>query len=311
MGFTLINTSSCTKDDDNKNNPATTDNYASVSNFIAANSSPMQTCTLDCSVGGTFTTPNGTIVSIPASAFITQNGSLATGTVTIKFKDVYRKSDMLFNGVSTNLYGGGPMKSAGMFYIKAMQGTQALNLRWGNKITIKQPFNGLAMDNQMKPFILQKVDSLNGWVAPQPDSIGYPSDSLYWNASSYIFSLYQFNSPIDSGTWSNSDNPSFFSAYSQTILALHPNFSCSDYSPELFLLFSGVNSMVHVYWDGINFSYNFAPLGLKCTAVAIGTKGGKLYSSFTPITISNNMTVNFTLTETTTADFKTQLNALN
>jgi len=36
-----------------------------------------------------------------------------------------------------------------------------------------------------------------------------------------------------------------------------------------------------------------------------------MYSSFTPITISANMNVNFSLSQTTDAAFKAQLNGLN
>ena len=77
-------------------------------------------------------------------------------------------------------------------------------------------------------------------------------------------------------------------------------------------MFTNVNSLVHVYnGGGSDFPYNYAPIGLQCTIMAIGAKDEKLYSSFTPITISAGQTVNFTLSETTDAAFKTQLNALN
>jgi hypothetical protein len=69
--------------------------------------------------------------------------------------------------------------------------------------------------------------------------------------------------------------------------------------------------MVHVYSDGTDFPYQFAPLGLDCTIVAVGVKDKKLYSAFVPITIGNNQTVKFSLNQTTTDDFKAQLNLLN
>jgi hypothetical protein len=212
------------------------------------------------------------------------------------------------------MYGGGPIKSAGMFYIKAMQGTQVLQMSWSKKITVTQPLNGLPIDTAMRPLIFQwgvPGTILGGWNPAPQDSMGWPVDSLYWTLSNYIFSLYQFSAPSDSGTWSNSDNCSFFSGYPQTTLTLNPLDSYSTYYTEVFLLFSGINSMVHVYWNGTNFPYYYAPAGLQCTAVAVGVKGGKLYSSFKPLTISTNLTVNFSLSETTTADFKAQLNALN
>jgi hypothetical protein len=52
-------------------------------------------------------------------------------------------------------------------------------------------------------------------------------------------------------------------------------------------------------------------VGLECTVVAVGVKDKTLYSSFTPITISNNQIVNFTLSSTTTTAFIAQLKLLN
>ena len=70
--------------------------------------------------------------------------------------------------------------------------------------------------------------------------------------------------------------------------------------------------MVHVYNYGTNtFPYLYAPQGLQCTVVAVGVKGGTVYSSFTPITITSNQTVNFSMTATTTAAFESALTALN
>lgn len=294
-----------------KDNSTQGDNYCSIANFFALHGTPMQTYIIDGTTGGSFTTPNGTNVSIPANAFMTQSGTPVTGNVTIKFKDIYKKSEMLLNDISTNLYNGRPIKSAGMFYIKAMQGTQALLVSLGSKITINQPLNGLPVDTAMRALIFRNIDSAFGWLPPPVDTAGRYMDSLRWSSSNYIFSLYQFNSPIDSGSWCNSDDPSYFSTYPQTNLTLQPLDNYIDYSMDLFLVFSNVNSMVHVYGNGTNFPYYYAPVGLQCTVVVVGVKNGKLYSSFTPITISSNLTVNFSLSVTTTTEFKTKLNALN
>ncbi len=69
--------------------------------------------------------------------------------------------------------------------------------------------------------------------------------------------------------------------------------------------------MIHVYSNGLNFPYYYAPVGLECTLVAIGVKNGKLYSSFVPLTISSNQSVNFALSAITTDDFVNSLKALD
>jgi len=101
----------------------------------------------------------------------------------------------------------------------------------------------------------------------------------------------------------------------QTTLSLRPTDNADSFHTDVFLVFKTINSMVHVY-RGYNltfqeFPYNYAPVGLACTVVAIGIKNGVLYSSFTPITISNNQIVNFTLSSTTTDAFIAQLKSLN
>ncbi len=300
------------KDDRDKNlqiSQISQDNYSSIGSFYSKNGTQLQTYTVSGTSGGSFTSPKGTIVTIPPNAFVDKNNNPVTGTVTINFKDIYKKSDMLFSNMPTNSLWGGPIKSGGEFFIKAKVENDAVQIANGKKIKINQPFQqGSSIDNEMKAMLLmpQQGDTLGGWFES-------PSDSLEITLSGYIFSLYQFTSPIDSGSWCNSDNALYFSAYPQTTLTLNPLDNINDYHTDVFLMFGNVNSMVHVYYSsyGSNFPYYNAPAGLQCTVVAIGVKNEKLYSSFTPITITNNLTLNFSLTETTTDAFKNQLEALN
>lgn len=279
--------------------------YTSVKDFYKMNESPKQSYTINSSTGGSFTTPQGTVVNIPANAFMSQIGDPIVGNITVEFKDIYKKSDMLFSNVPTQT-ASGPLKSAGEFFIKAIQNNKAIWLNSGKKITVDQPSGGNLTDAAMMPFVLD-VDSIGLNATWWPTT----TDSLEITTSNYVFSLYQFSYPADSGTWCNSDNSSIFSTYSQTILTSHSN-NADIVSKDIFLVFTGINTMVHVYANSATDNiYDFAPVGLQCTVVAIGVKDGKLYSSFTPITISANQTVNYTLTETTAETFKTQLKALN
>lgn len=279
--------------------------YTSVKDFYKMNGSPEQSYTINSSIGGSFTSPQGTVVSIPANAFMNEYGDPITGNVAIQFKDIYKKSDMLFSNMPTQTVSG-PLKSAGEFFIKAIQNNKALLLNSGKKITIEQPSGGNMIDAAMTPFVLD-IDSVGLTPTWWPTTY----DSLEITTTDYVFSLYQFNYPADSGTWCNSDNSSFFSTYTQTILTSHCN-NADIVSKDVFLVFTGINTMVHVYANSATDNvYDYAPVGLQCTVVAIGVKDGKLYSSFTPITISANQTVNYTLAETTAETFKTQLKALN
>ena len=286
---------------------ANTDNYSSVHDFFNRNAPAMQIFTVDAVNGGSFTTLQGTTVSVPPHAFLTANGLTVTGNVTIQFKDLYKKSDMLLANMPTAMFGGLPLKSGGEFFIKASSVAGTLQLASGKKISVMQPIALTGRQdslNAMHAFVV--TDTLmNPWVTTTADSVATFSQQ-------YIFSLYQFNTPLDSGSWCNSDNASYFAAFTQTGINLLAKDSVHIYGTNVFLVFKNLATMIHVYNGGFeNFPYQYAPQGLACTLVAVGMKSGKLYSSFVPFTISANQSVPFTLSQTTTAAFLSQLKALD
>ncbi len=283
--------------------------YASLQDVYAKNGVPVQNFSIPLEAVTIFTTVAGTKVTVPASAFEDADGNTITGTANIEFREIYKKSDMLLSGMPT-MYKGRPLKSGGEFFIRAKQGDKPLQLKANKKITIEQPFaaTGVA-DPAMAPFVGNNDSAAVNWQPALLDSARI--DTLGFTVSGYVFSLYQFAYPLANGTWCNSDNSSYFDGYTQTMLTVSTTdtgFSTID----VFLVFTDINCMVHVYSGGPGmYPYPYAPLGLKCTVVAAGVKGGNLYSSFTPTTISDNQTVPFSLLLTTLEDFEAQLEGLN
>ncbi len=149
----------------------------------------------------------------------------------------------------------------------------------------------------------------NNWVTP----VATHADSLVNFSSSYLFTLYSFAHPVQRGSWCNSDDPNYFSTFKQTTLTVYPGFNLSDYNQnmDVYLIFKGINSMVHVYSNGNLFPYNYAPLGLPCTVVAIGVKDNNLWASFTPVSILSNQSVTISVAQTNINDFKKALVALD
>jgi hypothetical protein len=302
--------SSCKKDSDSNPGTGTLVTYSSVADFYIKNAPSIQTYTINASTGGSFTTPQGTTVTVPVESFVTLGGSPVIGNVIIQFKDLYKKSDMLLSNVATTTVQGHPLKSGGEFFIKALQNGVPIMLADGKEIEVALQADLTGMDsvNVQEAFVMQ-MDSggFAGWAA---DTFS----SVYGEAQSYVYGLYQFNSPASAGTWCNSDNSSYFSAYPQTSISFVPSDAILDYDTQVFLVFETVHSMVHVYrnWQGNNeFLYDYAPQGLECTMVAFGVKEGKLYSAFKPVTIGPASTFNFSLTETTTVEFKEMLKSLD
>ncbi|MGZ3903869.1 MAG: hypothetical protein ACXVC6_09250 [Bacteroidia bacterium] len=312
---TLVSLLSCKKENQPVITPSSSAvSYSSITDFFNKNGLQIQTYNINASTGGSFTTPQGTKVIIPPGSFVTQSGGAVTGNVKIEFKDIYKKSDMLLSDVGTQTLSG-PLKSGGEFFIKASQNNSGLSMLWGKSIKVLQPaaLTGTAIDSAMGPFVQQDSSAGNNWAPASP-----ALSALMDTANSYMFTLYQFSSNPDSGSWCNSDNSSFFSSYTQTTLTLRQTDNFSQYHTQVFLVFRNINSMIHVY-HGSNYSgpqandfpYSYAPLGLQCTVVAVGVKDGSLYSSFTPITISANLVVNFSMSAITSTEFVNKVKALD
>lgn len=280
--------------------PVNTDNYSSIDAFYLQNGVKTETFSFNAGTGGSYTSAKGTTVIIPANVF-----SPSSAQIKIEFKDIYKKSDMLLSRMPTNTYDRKPLKSAGEFFIRALNNDVPVSItNTVVGISILQPFKEPA-DKAMLPFnAFQGADSTQNfsWVPSVNDNVAV-------TASNYVYSFYQFQNPTG-GSWCNSDNSSFFSSYTQTKLTIHPNQNLQN--TNVYLIFKSVNSVIHVFQSANNdFVYNYAPVGLQCTMVTVGVKDGKLQASFTPVTIGTNQTVNFSPTEFTSEVFKTTLNALN
>ncbi|HSY75407.1 MAG TPA: hypothetical protein VK890_01045 [Bacteroidia bacterium] len=297
------------------NTSTNTDHYSSLQDFFAKNGVAMQTFTISGTAGGSFTTPQGTKVIVPANCFIDKLGNAVTGNVTIQFKDIYTKSDMLLSNMTT-MYYQTPLKSGGEFFIKAIANGGAVNLNGLSNIKVLQPLNGWALDNSMIAFDAQARDTMGtmNWAIDSATS-NIVKDTL----ARYMLSVHAFDYPVDSGTWCNTDRS--FSGYTQTSFTAQTTDDSINSgrlsSCCVFFLFKGVNSIIYCEYSQYSgtttiFPYNYAPLGYQCTIVAVEVrKNGQLRCAFVPTTITTNGTVNFNCTPTTTADFITELNTYN
>lgn len=306
--ITFFVLSSCDKND----LPITPDNYSSTYDVFIKNAPKKLIYTISGTTGGNFTTPQGTVVTIPPNCFISPTGTPITSNINIEFIDIYKKRDMLFADKQTTLISGELLKSGGEFFIRALYNDSSLSIAVGKNIKVEQPAaltGGIDPANPMQPFFQfppnPYMPVINAWTPLTGN------DTVNTLANYYIFSLYNFASPADSGTWCNSDNSSYFTGISQTTFTAIPNDSISVYGTQAFLLFKNISSMVHIYDWQSKFEYSFAPIGLECSFVAVGVKDGELYSSFIPTTLTNNHSLNFSLLKTTTQEFKARLDSLH
>jgi hypothetical protein len=309
MIIVFITINSCKKKD-NAISTSTNMTYLSLEDFHKKEGAPIQTFVIDAAAGGSYTSPQGTKVTIPPNTFFYYNSQPVVGEVTIKFRDVYKRSDMLLTGLSTStgMDNDVMLVSGGMFYIKATQNGEALTKNFSPTITVEMPRTQDTID--MSPLVgIDTVINNENWMFWVSD----PFVDSFQTATSYIYQLYNYDFGVltDSGSWCNSDNSSYFDAYPQT--PLHVNVEQSDTNDtEVYLFFTTVNSMVHVYqiWTPGFFPYDYAPLGFQCIIVAVQVKNEKLYASFQPFVIGSDTSVTLFPQQTTIAAFEAQLDAL-
>lgn len=289
-------------------------NFKSTEAFFKKNEPALQTYSVNSATGGSFTSPQGTKVTIPSATFIKlADNSLVSGEVTIEFRDIYKKSDMLLSGMPTTMASGQLLKSAGEFFIKASLSDEPLQLAPGKTIEVEQPVALTGnLDDGQSAFAIADTVALDSAIVP--NNAGWVQTDwgrVVGTSISYVYSLYRLSAAPDSGTWCNSDNPYYFNSSPQTVLTINPTDDLTQYQTDVFLLFKNVAAMVHVYAYDRQFPYDYAPVGFDCTMVAIAVKDGKLYASFKPITITENLTVDFTLSATTADELLAQIKALD
>lgn len=308
LGLLLTVIVSSCKEKEDTYNPQPLLYYTSMSDFYAANGVQTETFTINAATGGSFESAKGSKVFIPANVFLNPDSSQTTGMVKIEFRDIYEKSDMVLSNMPTALATGELLKSGGEFFIRALRANDAVPLLINGKSPIKVELatNGQAADSAMEGFIWTNGAGGSGWQRAQGEAY------VNFSAENFVAWLYKFDTPVIKGTWYNCDNASYFSNYTQTVLTINPTVNGADYQMDAFLVFKGVNTSILLgRGNQGKFYYNYAPVGLQCTVVAMGLKAGRLYSSFTDITISPNQTVSVGLAETTEGNFKAKLKTLN
>ena len=306
FGFIFATCKKDKLDINNPPNPPDGGSFLSTQDFLNQHAVTSEYFNFDNANGGTFTSVKGSQIIVFPNTFAA-NGSIVTGNVTMEFKDIYHKSDMILSQMPTTTIYDGILKSSGMFYIRVKQGTQALNLAPGVAIHVKLPLDSNIIDTAMAPFVLLPDSAGNGWGQTAADSLNYI-------AGYYIYSLYNFSYPADSGTWCNSDNSTYFNNYTSTTFSAHATDDPSLYGTQVFMVFPGINAMVHIYGDYFipdNFTYYYAPIGLNCTMLAIGVKDSNLYYSKQDFMIASNSIVNFSMTQTNETDLISLINTLN
>ena len=158
--------SSCEKGDPK---PTTPETFPSMQAFFDTREPKAETFLASAATGGTFITDKGSTLIIPANAFVDHSGQPVTGTVTVRLKEIFSNSDMLFSGifpVSQNIM----LNSGGEFFLSATNGTDVLHLADGVVLDLTIPAQ--AVDANMELFWGAGEEDVKDPDWQRPDSIG-------------------------------------------------------------------------------------------------------------------------------------------
>jgi hypothetical protein len=253
--------------------------------------------------GTTFTTKNGSVVTIPSNALITSSGLPVSGSVSVKMKEIFTKSEMMYSGILPVSYGN-VLNSGGEFFIQATQNGNALRVADNMLVEVEIPAQAIA--NNMQLFFAEPIeepDTMN-WV--QVDQGWFPQDSL---GSSFGFnavdSTYEID--LDTLTWCNIDGFMSGVSYFDCTFNLTGITGLDGSNTKAVAFFKNQNSAWNVgvsAWGSIvNDVISETHLAdVPLNLVVISVVDGDLYSGVLDITPQSNQVYSISMSITTSDD---------
>ncbi len=308
--------SSCKKKDNEdpvpSNSQATSNlrsaRLGSFYDFYTSNSAPLQSFTVNAAAGGRFVLPNGTRVVVPANCFLNMLDKPILGSVTLQFKEVYSKCDMLLNQVFSTVQDGSNFKSAGVFYINVLNNGMPVKFVSGKSILVKQPFKGFPVDPSMMAMAYRDSTTKDGIKLLPNRWLNSLFNKLDVGVSYYNHKVLALEGVPGFGMWCNTGTPTYFTSLTNTTLTINESVATGM---DVFVVYDDVKTVVKVEKVGTSYVYPKASLGQKCTVVALSIDNNNVSASFMPLTISANLIVDPVLVPTTEAALLAQLKTLN
>jgi hypothetical protein len=267
---------------------------------------PVQTFTYDPTRANTFTGSKGTIVSIPANAFV-RNGQPVAAPVQLALREIFSRADMVLSAMPT-VSNGRVLESAGEVYLQPAQDT-TLRMAPGTSIRLQTPTPpNVAARDSMQLFIARANASTFcfSWeLNMDPGSSLSPTPT--GNLLTISGALY--NQGIG---WFNCDR--FYDTPSPQPITV--NVPGTDIDPvkntmvfAVFRAFNGTLKLCDFTAPNV-FRTSGVPLGAAVSIIVIRTVNNKLYYGRQDGTVQAGVPFAPTLQETTSADIIANLNTL-
>ena len=123
--------------------------------------------------GGTIHYGTGSVIEIPAGAFVNKNGKPVSDSVEVKYREFHNPMDIFLSGIPMDYDSAGTkytLESAGMLEILAFDNGESLTLNEKTPVEIK-----MASAAESSRFNLYELDTVNrNWVCKGKDKIALP-----------------------------------------------------------------------------------------------------------------------------------------
>ncbi|WP_457610084.1 hypothetical protein [Lutibacter sp.] len=312
----LVLFASCIDNNDSEVFEPQPDGEALAARFENNRANALQEFTLDASIGGIITGTEGTKVTFQPNSF-GLNGTPVTGNVTVKLIEIYDKASMLLKDKSTlGRRANGDkeaLKSAGEFFIEAIQGTNDLELLEMATVT-SRPVDFADLDGGMRVF---RGDDTNGdWVEADENEDGINDDVEIRDGQGADGEFATYNYDIGDFGWTNLDRWYSFTGPKTELFIDVPDGFNQDNS-AVYLSYDGEptalarmdtwNSSLEMFTE----HYGLIPIGLEVHIIMVAEIDGQLNYAIQGTTIvDGHIEVITTLTPITQPDLETLINGL-
>ncbi|TGE08470.1 hypothetical protein [Hymenobacter fodinae] len=251
-----------------------------------------------------FTGLKGTVITIPANAFVRQGGGPVTGPVELEVREVFSKADMVLTGTPTSSFGQ-LLESAGEVYLQpAKDSSLRLAPQASLQFQTQNPPNLVSPDS-MRLFSGSGPVCFN-WapVFDQGSSIRQSGNGFRVTISSTVF-----NSSIG---WFNCDR--FYGVSNPVSVTVDVQGSNIDPANNtmVFVVFKELNGSLRAceFKAPNTFTTGGVPSGSAVAVAVIRTLNGKLYYGRQDGTVTANQRFSPTMREVTPDEIRVDLNTL-
>ncbi|PCJ27199.1 MAG: hypothetical protein COA97_04325 [Flavobacteriales bacterium] len=315
LGIIILVVISCTKDadqitKDTSSQPSSSGEFfASINDYFNIKIPQAEFFQIVAENGGTIVTQKGSEIIIPANAFTTQNGQIVSGNITIKMKEIFSNSDIIFSGVFPVFDAAYVLNSGGEFFLEASQNGNILNVQNGQFINVEIPAQ--AVDPAMQLLFAGGIED--------PDSVNWqPVDTATSNAGfayNSVDSVYSCS--LDSLGWINIDGFIQNITYFNCTFQLTGITGLNNSNTKAYAVFKGENAVWPIgflnwgFGSIINNTIYETHLGsVDMNIVVFSVVDSQLYYGLLDITPTPNQTYQINMSVTTQANLDLIINGL-